>query len=486
METTPTKKLSYEDNAKKMQDDYVNRFFKDGMDEQYKKRLQETARDIDSHSRQLGQDIETYNKKFNDNAKKWWGKSNKNYNEPDNALDFEVNAQKLQDDFVNSHFKEGMSESYKKQLKDMAKELDGRSRSMSWGGNINDYTNRFNGQKDYFTKLLQQNRKDMPEQFNDEFSNNYASFYEDKQKLSPKVEEVKPTQSEWKPESQSSQEKKSFIESPIVYEGGKGRYLSQIKPYFPKDRVKKSYDAFSGGLNVALNMDADEVVANELDKNIYGIQNELKNTKAPEMVNYLKDTINKYGLRDVNNFNKFVENWNKSPNKNYKDLYLIKSLMKGGRLQFDKNGNIIYKDEANGNVYPRYDRAKGQTWLNKSSGDLRNKLINLRKSNITLSNDDAMNVIDKAQKGEFVYCDPPYSNTKAAYNDNWTIRDDYRLFKSLDNATRKGVKWAMSNVLDNNEHIEQWARENGYHIYPIRTNYHGKIYNEVLITNYDE
>lgn len=380
--------LNYEDNAKKMQEDYVNRFFKEGMDEQYKKRLQDTARDIDSHSRQLGQDIETYNKKFNDNAKNWWGSPNK-----------ETNTSELK---------------------------------------------------------------------------------------SPKVEQVKQTQTEWKPESQQEKTKQSFVESPIVYEGGKGRYLSQIKPYFPKDRVKKSYDAFSGGLNVALNMDADEVVANELDKNIYGIQNELKNTKAPEMVNYLKDTINKYGLRDVNNFNKFVENWNKSPNKNYKDLYLIKSLMKGGRLQFDKNGNIIYKDEANGNVYPRYDRAKGQTWLNKSSGDLRNKLINLRKSNITLSNDDAMNVIDKAQKGEFVYCDPPYSNTKAAYNDNWTIKDDYRLFKSLDNATRKGVKWAMSNVLDNNEHIEQWARKNGYNIYPIRTNYHGKLYNEVLITNYDE
>lgn len=86
----------------------------------------------------------------------------------------------------------------------------------------------------------------------------------------------------------------------------------------------------------------------------------------------------------------------------------------------------------------------------------------------------------------------------AVYNEQkafggWTIQDDEKLFKELDRITKLGVKWAMSNVLENkgkkNDHIEDWAKRNGYKIIELNMNYSalGKgsaNSKEVLILNY--
>ena len=89
----------------------------------------------------------------------------------------------------------------------------------------------------------------------------------------------------------------------------------------------------------------------------------------------------------------------------------------------------------------------------------------------------------------------------AIYNESrtfggWSIEDDFRLFNELDRLNKLGVKWAMSNVLENkgkkNDHLEKWANENGYKIIHFEDKNYASLgkgnanSKEVLIINYEE
>ena len=98
-----------------------------------------------------------------------------------------------------------------------------------------------------------------------------------------------------------------------------------------------------------------------------------------------------------------------------------------------------------------------------------------------------------------MYCDPPYLNTTAVYNENrltgWNIDDDYRLFNALDKLNEKGVKFGYSNTLvgkdgTENTHIKDWYESRGYNVIFINKKYssfgHSNQKNvEVYITNVD-
>lgn len=77
-----------------------------------------------------------------------------------------------------------------------------------------------------------------------------------------------------------------YIKSPLNYTGGKGKLLNQILPLFPKD-INTFVDLFTGGCNVAVNVNANKIIANDLCTQVIntykGIQN--NNTeKAIEMI----------------------------------------------------------------------------------------------------------------------------------------------------------------------------------------------------------
>lgn len=105
--------------------------------------------------------------------------------------------------------------------------------------------------------------------------------------------------------------------------------------------------------------------------------------------------------------------------------------------------------------------------------------------------------IDNLTSEDLVYCDPPYLITCASYNesDGWNETKERELLNLLDRLSEKGVRFALSNVLENkgksNDILKEWSKK--YNIHYLNNtysncNYHKKDKSnntiEVLITNY--
>lgn len=103
----------------------------------------------------------------------------------------------------------------------------------------------------------------------------------------------------------------------------------------------------------------------------------------------------------------------------------------------------------------------------------------------------------------FVYADPPYTLGTAVYNDRphgthpWTVDDDRRLFNLLDGLDARGIRFALSNVMEHkgriNEPLRAWVQSRGLLVHDINIDYASCNYQnrnrrhatqEVLVTNY--
>ena len=94
----------------------------------------------------------------------------------------------------------------------------------------------------------------------------------------------------------------------------------------------------------------------------------------------------------------------------------------------------------------------------------------LKRDSIELSNlsFEQLNY-DELNEQDLVYCDPPYLITTGTYNDGkrgfkgWSEIEEKQLLSLLDSLNNKGVKFALSNVLEHkgnvNNLLSQWVFE---------------------------
>ncbi|MGI0060273.1 MAG: DNA adenine methylase, partial [Nitrosotalea sp.] len=91
--------------------------------------------------------------------------------------------------------------------------------------------------------------------------------------------------------------KKSSRRSPFFYVGDKYNLLPEINEYFPK-KIIRFIEPFTGGGSVFLNVDAEEYLLNDVDKNIMGLHRfliESAHNKKEFFDNILK-VIKEYNL----------------------------------------------------------------------------------------------------------------------------------------------------------------------------------------------
>jgi len=108
---------------------------------------------------------------------------------------------------------------------------------------------------------------------------------------------------------------------------------------------------------------------------------------------------------------------------------------------------------------------------------------------------DFEKTISKAERGDFIYCDPPYTvahnnNGFIKYNENlFSWSDQVRLRNSLADAHKRGALFLVSNA--NHYAVKELYYSSDYHIENIsrvsvigsKNDYRG-VYSEILISNY--
>jgi DNA adenine methylase Dam len=282
--------------------------------------------------------------------------------------------------------------------------------------------------------------------------------------------------------------KENLIKSPLNYVGGKYKLLPQILPLFP-DKIDTFIDLFCGGCNVGINVNANKIICNDIEAHVIDLLNSLNQLSSKEALHILKNTINTYKLSKINEegFKKIRKDYN-CGKTTWNIFYAMITNAFNYQIRFNKNGEY--------NMPFGRNRSSFNPTLEKRFVKFGNKLKDI---NIKFTNNNYKTLdINKLNKNDFIYCDPPYLISCASYNENngWNEEKDNLLLHILDKINKNNVKFALSNVLESkgksNDILKDWSKK--YNIYHLNNtysncNYHTKnksknSSDEVLITNY--
>lgn len=279
--------------------------------------------------------------------------------------------------------------------------------------------------------------------------------------------------------------KEYLVKSPLNYTGGKFKLLPQILPLFPND-IRNFVDLFCGGCNVGLNVNAKKIFCNDYMKQIIDMYSYIKNNDYESVISYVKNTIEEYNLSKTNKDGYLELRGKYNKERNPIDLFVLTCYSFNYSIRFNQSGefNIAF--------------GKDRSSFNESI-ESRLRSFSDKSKNITFSNFSFEDMkIDKLSSEDFIYADPPYLITVANYNEQggWNEELELKLLEKLDEANKKGIKFALSNVLEHkgkeNKILKEWAKN--YTVHYLDYDYSNCNYQtkdkikgnsvEVLITNY--
>lgn len=305
--------------------------------------------------------------------------------------------------------------------------------------------------------------------------------------------------------------KGSFLKSPLNYTGGKHKLLKQLYSHFPKD-IDSFYDVFSGGANIGINAPGKKIICIDKEELLIKLFTLFKDKELFYIENKIENLIKKYGLS--NTLEKGYEYYNTDSNSGIgvynKDKFL--------KLREDINNNVFTSEEDfliafytliifSFNNQFRFNKSNkinipvGKRDFNNSMRkNLKLFVDSLKEKNIEFTATDFRNIdLKKISKSDFLYLDPPYLITTASYNENgqWTEKDELDLLEFLKKAHKKGIRFALSNVIKQGDRqntiLSDWIKVNKFNLINLDYHYNNANYQkkdkeeateEVLITNY--
>ncbi|VEE81586.1 Dam family site-specific DNA-(adenine-N6)-methyltransferase [Enterococcus hirae] len=287
-------------------------------------------------------------------------------------------------------------------------------------------------------------------------------------------------------------EKQRYIKSPLNYIGGKYKLLKQIIPLFPSE-INTFVDLFSGGANVGINVNANKYIFNDMNDRINEMFRFFATQDEEELINKINRRIDEYKLSKTNEegYLNFRKQYNSDPNP--LDLYVLVSY--SYNYQFRFNNSMEFN-----NPFGR-DRSRFSENMEKN---LRQFVKKLRTIDAEFT-DNLFTQVDltSLKEGDFVYLDPPYLITTGNYNDgnrgflNWGEEQELAMYELMDSLTRRGVRYALSNVTEHkgktNTLLKEYIDTHSVEVHYLDFNYNNSSHNskgigsiEVLVTNYDQ
>lgn len=271
--------------------------------------------------------------------------------------------------------------------------------------------------------------------------------------------------------------KENYIKSPLNYTGGKYKLLPQILPLFPTN-ISTFVDLFGGGFNVGLNVNAEKIIYNEVLSPVVELLLYMKQQELTSQICDIERYINQYGLFQENKegYLKLRNQYNHI-NQDPMIFYTLLCHAFHNQIRFNSRGE--------------YNVPYGKRGFNPS---LKKKYIKfvkaLKEKKIEFLNYDFRSCL--FSDDAFFYCDPPYLNAVATYNQygSWSVQDEADLLEFLDSVDKRG-KFALSNNLKyDNPLLCKWMLK--YQIHFLNRDYSNCNYQkkdkggdkEVFITNY--
>lgn len=305
--------------------------------------------------------------------------------------------------------------------------------------------------------------------------------------------------------------KKAIIPSPLNYIGGKFKLLPQILPLFPQ--ISGTFvDLFCGGCNVGINVTADKVVLNDIDKNLLCLYDTFRDTDKAALIEMIEGIIEKYGLSrsDIHGYEHYGCESSKGLGAYNKEPYLKMREDFNEHTDYDRCHYamlyvlIVYSfnNQIRFNSSGKFNLPVGKRDYNtKMQEKLSDFIDRLKEGNFDITSVDFESFdLDGYGENDLIYADPPYLITCATYNEKngWNEDRERALHSFLDKVDEQGIRFALSNVLRSkgkeNRILIDWIDRNPqYRTIPLdhsysNSNYHTKdrtsVSEEVLIVNY--
>ena len=259
---------------------------------------------------------------------------------------------------------------------------------------------------------------------------------------------------------------RQILHSPLNYTGGKERILPFLLDLFPKD-IGCFYDMFCGGLNVSLNVESKSVVANDINTRLMGI---FRAVAAYDDFESLNDRI--HGIIRANRLHSddgsasLIDGIDVSAGTVNAEGYA--SLRDSYNATSDPVELLVllfysFSNQMRFNRQFKFNMPVGKSCYNfKNMTELKEMHRTIRERGFRFTSGSFKDFdVSQFNKGDFVYCDPPYLITTATYNESnndesgWDDDDERRLYAFLDSVNDAGVRFGLSNAVQTNGRINK-------------------------------
>ncbi|WP_322935106.1 DNA adenine methylase [Mycoplasmopsis felis] len=271
----------------------------------------------------------------------------------------------------------------------------------------------------------------------------------------------------------------------LKWVGGKTQLLNKINELIPKD-FNTYIEPFVGGGAVLFNIKPENFIINDVNSELINLYQVIKNRKYfNDLLNNLKIHQNNHNeeyFYQIRNMDRVIDfNSINKVTRAARMIYLNKSCF-NGLYRVNSKGffNVPSGKKEKVNLYDYDNILQIHQYLQNSN----NQLMNI----------DFEECLKYANKGDFVYLDPPYDNyenkiTFTSYDqNNFNKSEQIRLFKVFQELDKKGVKLMLSN--HNTEFIQNLYKDYKIFVVHAKRNINWKgdgrgAVEEVLIINYD-
>lgn len=273
-------------------------------------------------------------------------------------------------------------------------------------------------------------------------------------------------------------------EKPFVkWAGGKRQIVDKLLMYAP-DEFNTYYEPFVGGGALLFELSPKKAVINDSNKELINVYNVLRNE---EKFKKMCSILNTYEKNNSEEF--YYELRNKDRNKSSFDrlsdykragrtIYLNKACFNGlYRVNSKNEFNVPFGKKTKVNTY--------------DIGNLITVSNYLTMNDIKILNVDFEDSVKDAQKGDFIYFDPPYDSETSIFNsyteEGFGKEEQRRLAKVYKELSNKGCYVMLSN--NNTTLIKELYKDFNIHIIEAKRSINsngkkrGKV-EEVIITNY--